>query len=765
VGSALSVPSNTSETFVTTLVSNDTEATTLVTEKPTDVSMSIIDGPSQFGTQSVVEYLSKLSLISDGAFTTTDSGRLYTATIPDVFFSVPKNRYRLSGVGYVRGDFEFILQVNAVRFQQGRYILAYLPISVNANTVQTNLWIAAHVVNTQAITSLRHVEIDLATQTSVTLKIPWQGPFNYTNVNFSAPSQFPPGIIFIYPYSPLQAGSGDTTCAWTLYGRMENVKTYANVVAQSSKSIQFAEAGSKLGPISSVARKISLSATELGVLPMLTSMMSVVSWGADVAGNVAKIWGYSKPMNANPALIHTRKTVPNSFNSDGAFNGHGLGLSSSNEVALTTGRSRTQIDEMSYKFLCSQYIYWNSVTWSTAAVSETLLYSTAVGPHYFNTTYGKGTTAPVFSTLSYFHAFYRGGFKFKFKIVKTEFHSGRLLVSFLPQLAFNTGGAAVSFADTDNLFREIIDIRETNEFEVVVPYIQPTNFLIPSFAIGTLSIHIVNALVAPSTVTSSVQILMEVAAADDFELAGAIGSQTGTTLEPYIPAVSQSAKKIQLAELGSLDTSNDFAAESIGCKTLSLRQLLKRPIFLGSFGGLGASLFQPFTHFPVLQTTSNSSPLVRTPDYISDLFGLFSMFYSSSSGGLRMHLNDGTTSSLYSVVITQTSGNAQSYMFTGGYATYYSSATGRISANIEGVAMLEIPGYTVSGGRSSLGHLGGTNTIITGTLPLATNGGATVAYIFNSPSGNTVSVDRYVADDFNFHTFAGIVPWVLNTTT
>lgn len=130
-----------------------------------------------------------------------------------------------------------------------------------------------------------------------------------------------------------------------------------------------------------------------------------------------------------------------------------------------------------------------------------------------------------------------------------------------------------------------------------------------------------------------------------------------------------------------------------------------------------------------------------------------------------MHLNDGTTSSLFSVVIIQASGNAQNYMSAIPYNTYYSSATGRISANIEGVAMLEIPGYTVSGGRSSVGHLGGPNTIITGTPALATNGGATVGYLFNSPSGNTVSVDRYVADDFNFHTFAGIVPWVLNTTT
>ena len=79
---------------------------------------------------------------------------------------------------------------------------------------------------------------------------------------------------------------------------------------------------------------------------------------------------------------------------------------------------------------------------------------------------------------------------------------------------------------TSYLLREIVDIRDTSEFRFVVPYVSTAQYLKMSDVdgsggdeMGRLSIHILNELVAPSTVAGSIEILCEVSGGPDFELA------------------------------------------------------------------------------------------------------------------------------------------------------------------------------------------------------------------------------------------------------
>jgi len=97
--------------------------------------------------------------------------------------------------------------------------------------------------------------------------------------------------------------------------------------------------------------------------------------------------------------------------------------------------------------------------------------------------------------------------------VKTQFHSGRIEFAFFPNDSSTYQGSSAY------VNRVIVDIRETVECELVIPYISANVWTPTSNRIGVLQINVVDPLVAPSSVSSTVPILIEIAGGDDMEFA------------------------------------------------------------------------------------------------------------------------------------------------------------------------------------------------------------------------------------------------------
>jgi len=188
-----------------------------------------------------------------------------------------------------------------------------------------------------------------------------------------------------------------------------------------------------------------------------------------------------------------------------------------------------------------------------------------------------GFVFPPVTLLARSFAQWRGSMKFRFKIVKTEFHSGRLVVSYNSYDGRQVSLSS-SLAQTDSLWREIIDIRETSEFEVCVPYVSgsPWRMTANTESVGKLSIHILDALQAPSTVSSSVSVIVEVAGGDDFD----VSIPMGDIYVPYVPLSVQAQsgyKVIDCDDLGSskMPKTNRIHETTVGEKVVSIRGLLK----------------------------------------------------------------------------------------------------------------------------------------------------------------------------------------------
>ena len=291
--------------------------------------------------------------------------------------------------------------------------------------------------------------------------------------------------------------------------------------------------------------------------------------------------------------------------------------------------------------------FFSSVTWTTAMTPDTLLYSDHVHPNAFIdldliNLWSVWDMPPVSYFSQFFH-YWRGGFIITLKIVKTGFHSGRLLLSYDPSGLTNNNTASAY------VLREVIDIREQNEFKFFIPYVSTNQYQITdlrtnygaNYNSGRFTLRVLNDLVAPDTVASSVSILMEVSGADDYELATPKPHGLAPIIRADVGFIAQmnSAEPRGLgnSDLASLDLC--FATNCIGEKVTSILQLMKRYSSY-SYDGTDFSLFSGVNLRPYLigfLRTSDAIGLITHPT--GDYYSLFAPCFAYVRGSMRVQVN------------------------------------------------------------------------------------------------------------------------------
>jgi hypothetical protein len=247
---------------------------------------------------------------------------------------------------------------------------------------------------------------------------------------------------------------------------------------------------------------------------------------------------------------------------------------------------------------------------------------------------------------------WRGSMIYKIKFVKTEFHSGRIAVSFSP-VSSTVGEIIPTLASTSFLHRQIIDIRECNEFTFVVPFISFTPYKLSTSPIGTLMFHVLDPLVAPDTVSQSVGIILEHCMGPDAEFA--VPKQN--TMQYVMGIVPQSGDSFSNSESnvcanyrGNIGTSlvpSDECSNSLFCvgeRISSLRTLFKLPNPIVYQVAPTASLYFNIIPYMLSYRYYNSG----TPAYVEsltfpDMYTLIASLYLYVRGGVRLKYLDNTS--------------------------------------------------------------------------------------------------------------------------
>ncbi len=660
-------------TNATTQYVSDSNIVSGTVNKYISVDRNIYDSSSDNIYQDIKTFLAKPFMYVNSSFTTTDTYSTFSSARffnPASFFvnSATLHDDKTRGFLGFRATVVARLVVNANRFQQGRYILAYIPLGGAyyddvANATATR-WVEDHFSTLVQRTTVPHVEIDLCCDTEAILRVPFNSALNYYPFDGGTGGSVGLwGMFKLYPNSPLSAVSGNTTCGYSLYFHMEDVELVNACIPQSSRNVftsvksknatEVEQDSANIGPLTSSLIRVRDASTILSRVPLLSSYASTVSWFADIGASAAKVFGWSKPVSLAPSMRVTQNFMPYVANVDGPDMSFPLSLSYENSVGTAVGFSGTDIDEMSFSFLVTIPAWVRTVSWTTAQASGAALTILDVSPggNTFTTTVNSALFAHL-SPMQFVGTNFlqwRGSLVFKFKFVKTEFHSGRLMFVFNPYPE-SEGPEVVTLVNSIYAHRQIVDIRETNEFTFIVPFVSEFSYKEQSDPIGNLTILVLDPLVAPATVTQNVSILVEKCGGPDLEFAVPASSgysyytgitpQSGSTFSS-----SGAATNVCNNYDGTIGSSvikfDDHinSLYSVGEKIISLRSLLKLPNSLVPSSALTVANFLTVAPFSISSGTvvgvTNTAPSI-----LNDSYSRIASCFVYSRGGVRLKYLD-----------------------------------------------------------------------------------------------------------------------------
>lgn len=776
---------------------------------------------SQESMQTIINYLNKPIVIANGNFSIADTYNFlnsysmpYSALVGgqgDMYLNKLRGYYGISM------DMRFRLVINANRFQMGRYCIGWVPLCAPASTtsqLKNLLFNNQHMATLMQRTTVPHVEIDLATGTSAELLVPFTSPGNFYSLNepLSATDEHPLGFINVYPYYPLVAPAGSTVASYTLYVSFENVRLFGAASPQSGISDK--ELSNKNnGPISSVAMAFSRGFKEFAQIPLLSSYAKNISWVMGRTANVASMFGFDKPIQGDSLTKMMILNTPSHTNVDGDSDVRTLSLLQKPGTVQVDGLFGTEYDEMDFSYICRKYAWFRTIAWNTSDSIGNIA-QIGVYPVVGAATVAGSLNVTPLAFNSFLFQNWRGSMKFKFKLVKTEFHSGRLSFAFFPSDALATYTGEPYYVN-----RVIVDIRDTTEVELVIPYISRTAWQYIGDKIGVVAIDIVDPLVAPATVSTYVQILTEVAGGDDFELAiPTIWNYSPTSITPqsgvnHFDSCSVSTTEI-FPQSGIVDTSmlsttigasvvnaspNVASSACIGDKVSNFRAYLKRyskTTYSGTVATNHAlnlkNLWLPTDY---IMCTSAAAALPATY-WNSDMYGVVASCYGMVKGGVRIRdildygvLSAGSSDTginlwpkaptivSYSPLPTGQSANpiVNSNATVSTLSPNLSSVIQDVSNNF--TVSVEVPQYTNGYARSVVDMItyqdtayngyqnGSQSTTTRGRIGIHTPSLISSNLNGGLPSGYTLhNIYRSAAEDTSFGVFISVPPMVLNSS-
>jgi hypothetical protein len=707
---------------------------------------------------------------------------------------------KVAGFLGIRATHVFRLQINANRFQQGRYILAWVPFggggSKGTNT-NGNAEFTRRIFYKTTVTQLPHVEIDINTTTEAILEVPFTSAFPYYPIGGSTAKGFCLGYVLLYPYQPLASAGGSTTASFTIYSSLKDVELIAPTVPQMglrkgtkktnatqisssvSKDPSQEEQSSKgIGPIQATAQKVSAVASYVGSqIPLLSSIAGPVSWYSDIVGGVASVFGFSNPIDLNEVTRAVQTVQPYANNCDMPDASMPVALFGRNQIEMLPGFGSTDLDEMSIDYIKTIPAYWYTFNFSTSNAVGDKLTEIGMAPNImFATLVDHGITTYVNTPLSFLSKlfnYWRGSIRITLKIVKTEFHSGRIEVVYIPQEPFGINGTATNVSTAAQrafVHREIIDIRAGNQIDILVPYVSMVPWRNLGDKIGSFQVYVVNPLVAPATVPSTINFLIEVAAGPDFEVAWP-RAHGMLPIMPTAPQMSFRTKKnddaIVTEELGnssSMDITHLEARVCIGEKVMSLNSLIRSSDKVETFtlsGGNNTYFFDPFS----LPTVFNNAGAVLYPttDDIVDNLGFISQCYLFNRGGVRIRTQNQNTSTNSAAPI-RTIAFTQSNTYTGANqgVTAINQYTHELSVTqnqvFRGGIEIQVPQYLQTHSRVSASQL----YSITGVGVFTPNpmcSRLALAIVYPGTTDLTL-ISRQAADDYTCGFWLGVPPTI-----
>lgn len=626
------------------------------------------DSITETADHSIQNFLSRMVIVSQGTWSSTQSygETLANLTFPSALFKTGTTNYnqnvnKLDGFAAMKAKVKVRIEVNSQPFQAGALLLHYLPYS---EYMQSHAkWYTNTTTDLVAASGCPHVVMNLANTTSMSFTTPYISPYLFFNLPQGQGSF---GNVVISVLSPLSSQAANSV-NYTIWAAFEDVEL--RYPTDAPLTTNFAQVGKEIqkmetrGTISGTVRSIGTAVAD--VLPWvgLGWLSEPARFITDAGETVLKMLGFSKPSVEAPITRVRQSPTQYFLNADGVDTSHKLGLSAANALATIPGWAGTDEDEMRIDYICSRPNYYNKFSWGTGSTADTSLFIQPNSPLWTQSltaltagNYAQTVSLPMIAKIASHFGTWRGTMVYTFHVVKTQFHSGRLRVSFRP-FSYPAGTVATDTQFVNQpgyAYTDEIDLSNGTTFTFEVPFVSVRPWMhcqydaktaypggdIRNSATGIVQLSVINPLVAASTVNSSVDVLVFVSMKE-----AQFASPVRSTYLPFgIPNVAQMGRARivptktcaeQMAE--KKDLSMLSYATCMGENVTSLRQILKRYSYLGrvqlnslaSASAAAGSTGNGFVLFPWAPVTPQNGAITnvlgnQTPKYVSS--------YTTTSG-------------------------------------------------------------------------------------------------------------------------------------
>lgn len=532
------------------------------------------------------------------------SGSMVTAPAVNFTFALSANSIeaaggtllfanKLRGYAGIRATFCFRVNVSTTPFVGGRLRLTHRPTGNNYASL-------TEPVSRAYYRQWPGVELDVNVQTSAIMKIPHRHILPYLRL-FDGSESEANGEFRLQSYqgpSFLAPSVAPDYEVWFWLEDIELVGIKADtadlaVVVPSSGNMKIASGNgeaAKGGPISgflnATAKVSDWGAT---MIPALSPYLTPLSWVSRVGARVASALGFSRPINQDLPREVKHKEWAYNANCTGVSSAYNTGIMHDTQVA-TAPFAGDDEDAMSFEFLNGQYHYTTNLTLGTQ-VSGALIARGTLNPMalytqpdarvlsvfersaLFVSPFPSIWPSPAMGVAQFFNS-WRAGFKVRLVFGKTKFHTGRLMFGwdYNPVVLGTTDTNAVpAYASTVYNHRQIIDLREGNEFEVTIPYFAVNPFLGMGTSMGSWYLYVVDPLKYSGQVLSTINIIVEMCLEDGAVFAAP--RDTAFVADDFFAGVV-------IASSGSMPMNKkpvDTLAVTFGEDVSSLKQLAMRP--------------------------------------------------------------------------------------------------------------------------------------------------------------------------------------------
>jgi len=372
---------------------------------------------------------------------------------------------RLNNFKNFRGKLHVKFILNGNSFYWGRAFASYTPFTNNSFVSQDTNWL-----DYPRATMKPHIWLDPSTSQAGEMVLPFFWPSDHFNLNTDNPDRL--GNMWIYSPVGLQHAQSNTqSVSVQVYAWVTDISLSTPTQVPMAGLVPQAGDEYGSGPISRPANVVAALAGKMAKAPMIGPYAMATQMAASTVGSIAKMFGYSRPRNIIAPKVMKVWQTGDLASTDQEDTATTLAFTSKQEVTIdprTVGLGSQ--DEMDFDYLMKKPVLFANFTWSFTSIFNQALFSVRVNPmvyrrdSYLGSSPGYALTTTALCALPF--KYWRGSMTYRFSVVASGYHKGRLLFVWEPTTPPSDPQATPP--ESNVTYSKVVDIAKERDFSITI---------------------------------------------------------------------------------------------------------------------------------------------------------------------------------------------------------------------------------------------------------------------------------------------------------